>query len=626
MKIMSYYGTDLRYHYTLTPSSRTLCGHDGGYATYNKEKNEINCTELGKDTKLKRYDPRNAHLFFKDGKISVTQKHLNLHLIPYGYQKNTFDVFINGQYAPNVHKLFMGFNSLLARMVDSKKQVWGCPHHVSHAYSGHIQSPFDKCAVLSTDGGSHQGCFLFGSFDEYSQLKYETFHYAPGVNYVSFNWTGKHLKSLQTLIPVNRNTLPKELVEIEPEWSWDLAGKLMGLSSYGDLDEELIDILYNFFNCEPDPEDQTENYFHNSSYDPEFEHLILDNALEKTRGWIDTYFDSNKKWIKNYKEIWKKITDKDAANKIFTDYAACSQEAMERWYLDFLRRPNIKKIIDQNDGNLLMVGGCALNVLVNQRIRDELGINVWVPPHCDDSGHAIGQLSHYLYTNKIIDPQQKFDLTYKGSPLIDSEDLIRHHIRKRFRPVELNEIVSKIENGNIIGLITGRSEMGPRALGHRSLICDPSFPNMKQILNEKVKHREWFRPFAPMCRLEDVKKYFDNKHNFGDMSYMSFAIGVKEKYKKVFPAITHVDGTARLQTIRKDNLETKLVYDILSRMTKEKMLLNTSLNFNLDQRPTSTLNSIQDAILGLERTGMDYVLLEYDDQLWLSTEEAKRGL
>ena len=124
----------------------------------------------------------------------------------------------------------------------------------------------------------------------------------------------------------------------------------------------------------------------------------------------------------------------------------------------------------------------------------------------------------------------------------------------------------------------GPSETGPRALGFRSILCDPSYPNMREMLNDKIKHREWFRPFAPVCILKHANKYFDSP-TFDNMEFMSFAVDVKEDAKTEIPAIVHVDGSARLQTVTKTS--SPHLYRLLNQYTKltgKHVLLNTSLN------------------------------------------------
>ena len=165
------------------------------------------------------------------------------------------------------------------------------------------------------------------------------------------------------------------------------------------------------------------------------------------------------------------------------------------------------------------------------------------------------------------------------------------------------DIAKLIKDGKIIGLVYGDSEVGPRALGNRSIVCDPNISDMKDILNSKVKFREWYRPFAPFCKKEDADKYFDT-YSYENLEFMSYAPRVKVD---TLPSITHVDGTARLQTVTEES-HTHF-YELLTefgKLSDTNVLLNTSLNI----RGYPILSTIEDALYALENTEMDYVVIE----------------
>ena len=158
-------------------------------------------------------------------------------------------------------------------------------------------------------------------------------------------------------------------------------------------------------------------------------------------------------------------------------------------------------------------------------------------------------------------------------------------------------------DGKIIGVVRGNSEHGPRALGNRSILCYPIYSEMKDILNKKVKNREWYRPFAPVVRLEDVDKYFDFS---GESRWMSFCPTVKKEYSELLTSITHVDGTARIQTVTREQNE--WLYNLLTKLSEKTgigVLLNTS--FNVDGKPI--LSKYSDAIHVFETTQMDGLIL-----------------
>ena len=196
------------------------------------------------------------------------------------------------------------------------------------------------------------------------------------------------------------------------------------------------------------------------------------------------------------------------------------------------------------------------------------------------------------------------DITYKGIEILDKYCLLEYIENYNGEKVEIDKIVEDLVNNNILGVVQGNSEHGPRALGNRSIICSPIPNDMKDTLNLKVKHREWFRPFAPIVRLEDVSEYFEWE---GESRWMNFCPKVRENYKEKLPAITHVDGTARVQTVTKE--QNQFMYEILTKF-KEKtgigVLLNTS--FNVDGKPI--LSTYRDALKIFNETQLDRLYLD----------------
>jgi carbamoyltransferase len=201
-------------------------------------------------------------------------------------------------------------------------------------------------------------------------------------------------------------------------------------------------------------------------------------------------------------------------------------------------------------------------------------------------------------------PEKAIDLTYAGIPIMDEDTLYRIlESNWKSQPLNIEYLVDFLINGKIAGVVRGNSEHGPRALGNRSIICDPTKPNMKEILNDKVKHREWYRPFAPVVRLEDVSKYFEFE---GESRWMGFCPKVREEWRDVLVSITHVDGTARVQTVTREQNE--WLYDLLTEFEKKSgvgVLLNTS--FNVDGKPI--LSTYQDALEVYNKTQLDGLVL-----------------
>jgi carbamoyltransferase len=170
--------------------------------------------------------------------------------------------------------------------------------------------------------------------------------------------------------------------------------------------------------------------------------------------------------------------------------------------------------------------------------------------------------------------------------------------------VDLVTLANDLHEGKIIGVAREKAEHGPRALGNRSILCNPSIADMKDILNAKVKNREWYRPFAPVVRLEDVNTYFEWN---GESRWMSFCPKVREEWKEKLAAITHVDGTARVQTVTREQNE--WLYDLLTEFEKVNgigVLLNTS--FNINGKPI--LSTVREAFEVFKNTALDGLVIE----------------
>ena len=272
------------------------------------------------------------------------------------------------------------------------------------------------------------------------------------------------------------------------------------------------------------------------------------------------------------------------------NFAATIQKTLENILFKELDKHNTKI-------PLVVTGGCALNVIINEKIKDRYEREVYVPPNPHDGGLSLGHMFCYQK------PKERVNVTYNGLPLLDRDKLKDYNTKK----VTKKDIAKLLKDGKIIGLVYGDSEVGPRALGNRSIVCDPSIPEMKDILNSKVKRRESYRPFAPFCKKEDVHKYFESR-DFENMEYMSFAVKVKVDN---LPSITHVDGTARLQTVTEESHPH--FYELLTEFGKisdTNVLLNTSFN----SRGKPILSTISDALEILKETELDCVVV--DDHLF----------
>ena len=412
-------------------------------------------------------------------------------------------------------------------------------HHRSHAACAYFQSPFDDALVISIDGGGWDA----------GSVSMSKVYLATKNRMNDLNDPKKDLGNPYGLIgcPISEiNPGPDSI-----NCSLVYAGKVMGLCAYGNIRADWLHAMRRFY----------------------------DHKTLRTLG----------------NEIGLELSFNSLSGQNSYDLAATSQAVFEEVAFDL-----VKSYLSKHLTNVVLTGGCALNVLFNQRLKEHLAItghDLYVPPNPNDCGLALGQMLNEH-------PQKLSSVVYNGFELLDKADLDRHIVERGATKISIDEIVDLLSKGKIIGLVEGDSEVGPRALGNRSIICDPSFPGMKDILNTKVKFREWFRPFAPVAILQDAPTYFNNVF---ESAYMSYAPTVKNEYRDKLVAITHIDGTSRLQTVTEH--QHSRFYNILSTMkTREKIpvILNTS--FNIKGRPI--LTTIKDALHVLDNTELDYVIIE----------------
>jgi carbamoyltransferase len=262
--------------------------------------------------------------------------------------------------------------------------------------------------------------------------------------------------------------------------------------------------------------------------------------------------------------------------------------------------------------NLVLGGGCAYNGTANGKIKQHTPIkDVWIPYAPSDAGSAIGACLYVWhdclgYPKKFGGDNQS---PYLGPKFSDDEieDVLREYIddivvRKLSDSELLKETTQMINNGSIVGWFQGRTEFGARALGNRSILANPHLPDVRDRINKVVKKREMFRPFAPSVTYEDYTKYFESE---GEVPYMNQVVKVTG-YKDI-PSVTHVDRSARIQTVRKE--QNPLYYELLKEFEKVSgtpILLNTSFNL----KGHTTTNDPKKALWTFLNCDMDYLIIE----------------
>jgi len=263
--------------------------------------------------------------------------------------------------------------------------------------------------------------------------------------------------------------------------------------------------------------------------------------------------------------------------------------------------------------NLTMAGGVALNCTLNGVIaRSGLFNNIFIQPASSDEGGSVGAALHAYYkTNeKASNSRTVWNHTYFGPEYSEDDILAALDSYKDkiiwSKPDNIcKTTASLIAQGKVIGWFQGRMEFGPRALGNRSILADPRNPEMKDIINDKVKRRESFRPFAPAVLEKDAKDYFDMT-GLSESLFMLFTVPVKKDKYNIIPAVTHVDGTTRVQTVsfKTNPLFWNLINEFKT-LTGLAVILNTS--FNVKNEPI--VCSPKDALTCFLSTNIDCTVI-----------------
>tara|TARA_R100000008_G_scaffold4749_1_gene2971 strand:- start:11094 stop:12671 length:1578 start_codon:yes stop_codon:yes gene_type:complete len=434
--------------------------------------------------------------------------------------------------------------SVLAEVFETNSIGMVKNHHECHASCAYYLSPHKEALIFSFDGGGNDGFFNVYHAKE-NQINL--------LEKVESDFGGGYMLGASILHEISDNS----------RHQLALPGKSMGLCAYGEAKDELVPHFKEFF------------------FDRDYKKLSELTGLD----------------LLNTDDPWKNpMSNAKFSGQSAYDLAATLQKGYEEAFIDVFARWKDRF----PSAGICFTGGGSLNVLLNERVKNQFGVTPYVPPNPNDCGLSLG--AAFL----VSPPENRPIVTYSGIPLLDKQDLEKHVSERGAKKVNLAEVAQLIKSGKIVGLVYGDSEVGPRALGNRSIVCDPSYQKMKDSLNAKVKFREWYRPFAPFCKKEEAGDYFESS-SFDSMEYMSFAPVVKKEYQEVLPAITHIDGTSRLQTVTREDHE--VFYDLLTEFGKisdTNVLLNTSFNI----RGFPILTTIADALHVLDNTELDYVVVE----------------
>jgi carbamoyltransferase len=450
-----------------------------------------------------------------------------------------------------------------------KAEVHNIEHHRSHIASSFFASRFDKSAILSIDG--------FGDFTSTMTAigKGNKFDVLDEVNY-----------------PHSLGVFYSTVTQFLGFPNYGDEYKVMGLAPYGEAKylKELEQILTltddGFFKL-------------NRKY---FKHFKEGVAMSWEGGspTIESLFTPE------WEKLFRKAREKnDELEQFHIDLATSVQKFTEKVIFHMLNHLQKKTGCE----NICITGGVAQNSVANGKILENTNFkNIYIPSAGHDAGTSIGS-ALYLY-NQILGNERLEEITSAYFGKKSSQEEIVKVLEKEsvkykiYSDEDLYEKVSdKLVDGGVVGWFQGRAEFGPRALGHRSIIVDPRRKDAKDLLNEKIKRRESFRPFAPSILKEAVSDYFVQKDT---VPFMEKVFDIKkEKYDEI-PAVTHVDGTGRLQSV--DNEVSPRYHKLISKFAEKSgvpILLNTSFNEN-----EPIVNKPEEALSCFLRTKMDMLVME----------------
>ncbi|MFA6072903.1 MAG: carbamoyltransferase N-terminal domain-containing protein [Candidatus Woesearchaeota archaeon] len=436
-------------------------------------------------------------------------------------------------------------------------------HHYAHAASAYYCSPFDDAAILTIDGrGEYESIALFigegNTIKKISSTKYPHsigYLYSAITKYLGFKTQSDEYK-------------------------------VMGLSAYGD------EKLNNFFN-DLGKINNKGKFILNLDY---FDHHIKGNDRQLFSSKLVQTFGAPR-------QSDEPLTQKHA------DISKGLQFLTENLILDLAEYAKYRT----GKKNLCLAGGVALNCLANQKLAESnLFDKIFVQPAANDSGTSIGAALYTTFKNSKSIQRNPFNSVYLGpsfsnieieSTLLKYSDELTH----TFISFPSKTAAELIANNKIIGWFQGEMEFGPRALGNRSILASASDAKMKDLVNNKIKFREPFRPFAPAVLDEDVNKYFNTEHSAEYMyPFMVCTAKVKDEAVNIIPAVTHKDQTGRLQIVEKTN--NKLFWELISeykKITNVGVILNTSFNINGE----AIVCTPEDAIYNFMESGLDNIII-----------------
>ena len=441
-------------------------------------------------------------------------------------------------------------------------------HHIAHIASAYYCSPWEKAAGFSCDGS--------GDFVSTMMARCE----------------GNDIEVLDRVyLPHSLGSLYTMICEFIGYSKYGDEGKVMGLAPYGkdtycDEIAKIVSPKNGGFHLNLD-------YFKPLGSNQGMQ-ILPDGTVRLARHFSDRM----EKLFGEPRRPHSGITRRDM------DLAYALQHRFEEILFGLLNHLHQHVPLD----DLVMAGGCALNSVANGKIFEQTPFRrTYIQPAAGDEGLAIGAALHtyhsvlkqpcrYELKNSYLGlefPERRIEAALKSAGL---------DYRKLERVPLVETVADQISEGNVVGWFQGRMEWGPRALGNRSILAHPGLPNMKDILNSRIKHREWFRPFAPSILADHQHEFFEHDH---PSPFMLHVYKIRPEKRKLLRAVNHVDDTGRLQTVTRE--ENSLYYDLISafhRKTGIPVVLNTSFNEN-----EPIVCTPEEAVDCFQRTRMDVLAI-----------------
>lgn len=444
-------------------------------------------------------------------------------------------------------------------------------HHHCHAASVFYTSPFDKSAIFTVDASMHDhsqcSTMFLGDGNWLDVFRY------PGY------MMGNFYDAATEFLGLGPGTIK--------------AGTLMGLSSYGKISKKAQDNWKEW---------TTPIWKRNM---PEEDHIYVNWLFSQITGrypyvrYLRSEIVNNEPGHEHFCKEWQEVfTKKESDTQEVMDFAADIQYITERSLVDYSQQL-FEESKNFNEGNLCVAGGTFLNCNANYKIISETGFkNMHMFPACGDDGISAGSALYVLH-NILQYPRQ----TYSNSELAYLGFSYDYQPQSNYQPQDLNLqlVAGAVAKGKIVCWYQGKSEFGPRALGNRSFICDPRKKEMKDILNSRVKFREWFRPFAPIVLNEYKEQYFDM--NF-ESPFMLHTVPCKKPQE--LPSVAHIDNSSRVQTLREsDNPQLYKLISHFNDLTGIPVVMNTSLNV----KGEPIVETPEDAMKLFEESDVDVLVI-----------------